>query len=396
MSKSACTTGSPKKIVHIDVYRAPEGHHFGIFNRASVIPDNRYLMRVNFDHGLNTDDDVTIELTENGYLSSVNSTVTDQSGEIVLRLVEIAKSALMLGPTFAGPNFNNQAASLMNKGYGTSTVAKPVFITTYALDPTAPHECSRLKSRYGIELQLERLSDCRVAPRAARTCGTECVRSRRGVCYRPTMAYQLVLMPGGHDLKGLGATEALGDDRSSRSLVLLPNEAPIFCIPVEGTAFGKGVTELSFNEGMLTKVHAVRPSELLGFLSIPAGVLERVLALPGELFTIRIENNTKVGTVVDSELTRLEALERFATRLAELQQAAQERDDEAYQELLERLGGAYQKAKSGAGARAAHAGGGPGLTATGDPGGPPPLPDTYPGHLEFDTATPDPDPPAGR
>ncbi len=377
----------PKKIVHVDVYLAPEGRYIGVFNRSSVVPDNRYLMRVNFEHALHTHDDVTVSITENGFLSSVNSTVTDKSSEIVLKLVEVAKSALALGPTFSGPNLDPLSAASLLRSMGGAEAPKPVFVTTYALDPTSEQERAQFHSRYQIDVSLERLADCRVAPRAARPCGTECVRSRPGVCYRPTMPYQLALTPGGHKLDGVGVIEAPGENGSSNALVLLPNEAPIFCIPVRGSSFGEGVTELTFSDGMLTSVHAVKPSELLGFLSIPADVLASVLALPGELLTIRIENNTKVGTIVDSELGRLNALERFASSLAEMQQAARERDEQSQQSLLRALRVTdWNRQPPGVGGGAAAPGGG----AVSAPQGGAQLPPTYPGHLDFKSVSPTP------
>ena len=327
----------PKKLVLLDVYTDPRGKYFAAWRGTKVVPDNRYLMRLSFDHSINSEDDMTVSITEEGYLSSVNATTVDKTDQIVLKMMEIAKAGLFIGPTF---DLLARAPGSPGGGFGvmgSAPKAKPVFVTTIAIDPIASSERELLRRRYGIKMGVRRLAECDVVPRGAAPCGADCVGRQPGVCYRPVMPYEISIEPGGFVVPNVGVISAIEKHEEIRNVALLPNEAPILCFPIRASAFGTGVSTLEFSSGMLTKVATKRPSELLGFLSIPASVLSEILKIPGELLTIRIENNNKVPQLVTSEVNRLEALERFAERLSQLQSKQATHDMAMHRSVVESL-----------------------------------------------------------
>jgi len=99
-----------------------------------------------------------------------------------------------------------------------------------------------------------------------------------GVFYRPLLPYRLRL-----------DYQAIIIDK----VVYLPNKAPVISLDVKRGATGTRVTRLTFEEGLLTEVYMQRPSEALGLVSIPAGVVKSVAGLPLELLQFKVDTTTK-------------------------------------------------------------------------------------------------------
>lgn len=261
--------------------------------RAIAASGHRYYLRY---HPLpNYDDAINITVTGQGFLKSVTSNTTDRSGDIILNLV---KSVTAFGPAFEAapaspgevqltkltvdPTNGRDLASLVNAFNG--------IIRNYAksqsfegnpackgkkLDKPEPgnktyypdihgkslcDEYSSIASRDGykqlVDIRLKRLSG--TLSQALLT-PPDC---SAGLCYRPPMPYELKI--------GVRGSE-------TRSVVLLPNEAPMVGIDIQRAFFINKVQTVEFDDnGTLKSMAVTKDSELLAISAFPIQVVSAI------------------------------------------------------------------------------------------------------------------------
>ena len=80
-------------------------------------------------------------------------------------------------------------------------------------------------------------------------------------------------------------------------LLLVENNSPIFELPVGRSAFVDRDTTLDFNEGQLSSVQVIKPSELVQLVAWPLDILNAFFELPAKIFQFRFDN-TKLETAL--------------------------------------------------------------------------------------------------
>ncbi len=256
------------------------------------------------------DDDFTIEVDPStGLLSKVHLTRTDQTDEII---VEAAKSV----------------AALLES----ATAQGAVQITSIIVDPSDPvsqqegerrlnaalHDYASLqlgKKGCGDQAEYRRILQSSMEftkisvtsyGNPARPSGPAApVDCSIGVCSRATIPYQIVA--------GFGSL-------TSQTLVDLPNNAPVYAIPLSGTTAVEKVTNVDFDHGLVKSAHVKKSSEALDLVKVPYRVVVAFFTALSEIIQLKIDTSGKQAELIKSEA----ALEKAKMEARQQQQAKNE------------------------------------------------------------------------
>jgi hypothetical protein len=289
----------PKAVFSVSIWgwASDRKDRFAVLNSRTLIADTRYFMRVQTNLCSSSHDIVTVSTDTKGLLARVEASSDEKSGEILVNLAKIAGSLMQARAAFAA-----SAAGFTQRG------TAPMRLATYVIDPSSEEGAATLeqiRQAHEVTISLRALSDCPGAvPLTPRTCAFEDTGVQTGVCFRPNLPYVLAFSAGGvienKKVVAVGAFE---------QTVMMPNEGPIFCYPIERTEFVKRASVLTFTDGILTSAKTDKPSEALAFTMIPVNVLKEIIGIPASILDRRIEINQKTKTVAESEADALRALE---------------------------------------------------------------------------------------
>ena len=277
---SAETTGAyyflPKAIIRIQVLegKGKDGQEKRALQYVEtiIVPDESELLLLDYNQSALSNDSLTIQLTADGLLKKVETTVEDKSGEIIVKLAEVgkevAKAAIYVSSVGESPRV------IRDLTFSPSDFSKVNFellnIMTGNLQIDLRPMVSLSSSNKG--------GDDKSAP---------------GVCFRPQIPYHLTFREG----------KTVIEER----ILLLPDGAPKICMPIERSAFVKKVTNLTFDKGVLTEVHIEKPSEVLGFMDIPVSIAKAIASIPAELVQIKINYSNKEKDLTNARRAELEA-----------------------------------------------------------------------------------------
>lgn len=254
-----------------------------------VVPDPTQQYYAEFNLSVLSKDNVKITL-ENGLLTHVTSTSEDQTGFIAKNLAKTAK----------------QVAQILAMGVG-GVGDDPVDLTVdVVFDPFHQPDVDALNKDLGLIGGVVTPLTC---PLGARVDGDR-VASADGVLYRPPLPFAFDLKFKGSRINPISEVP---DSRvfnstpaGSRMFVVnLPsNCSPILSLDVDRTAFGKNVTAINFDKGMLKDWNVNKDSELAGFSQIPVDITAEIMTLPQDLLTLRY-NNVSAQDKLVAEQTKL-------------------------------------------------------------------------------------------
>ena len=108
---------------------------------------------------------------------------------------------------------------------------------------------------------------------------------------------------------------------------LLPNEAICKYVPVTRASFVKKDTQLHFDQGMLTQVSTNKPSELVGFVTIPVDVATTIVGIPAELLKFRIERTDLRRQISVNERDQVRAESERIDSLTKLMEAMKQYEE---------------------------------------------------------------------
>lgn len=281
------STAAPKTIPLVEYRFSPI--------EVLYVPDPNQQFVLNYKASALSEDDINIQVNDNGLLQKVSATVEDKTGAVILKLLETGKN--------------------IAKFTAISTPAPDNAIYDVIFDPFDPsarahvlRDLERLEGGpYSFELKsLGATSDFKGSSSES----TRVSHRFSGVAFRPRLAYDLVL-------KRQNKTERI-------ETVLLPNEAAILTFPITRSAFVKKVTDLTFKDGILTEVKINKPSEVLAVADIPLEISKALVSLPGEIVQLKIDTTKSKGALADQQLSALNSEEALRKRVREVQQTRKE------------------------------------------------------------------------
>lgn len=116
-----------------------------------------------------------------------------------------------------------------------------------------------------------------------------------GLMYRPRIPYRLAvyrkLDPAGPERWKLGATQ----------IVELENFSPVLALDIRRAAFTDRVANFVFDTGTLTVACVSKASEAEGFVNIPLQISKSLVALPGAVFKVQIDQTTNQASLINAE-----------------------------------------------------------------------------------------------
>ena len=269
---------------------------------SSLKPDPNHFYRIDYKRSAFAHDLVTVTLTAEGLLDKVEVTATDQSGALVVKLVDIAKAVVTTIPPSSG---------VPKAKAGQLSLEEDIVIATVTINPIADCDNSPRSFFYGASCNISAsvFGASKIKYKGTPECD-------KGIYFRPVLPYEITLSNSKRKL-------------TSTVNVMLPNDAPIFELPVTRGAFVKKVTELDFENGVLTQVKIDKPSELLGALDIPLAAARAILSIPAELVQFKIDTAKDQSELIKAQKDLIEANKALLDLQKQLSGSSQDGDNDA-------------------------------------------------------------------
>jgi hypothetical protein len=265
------------------------------------VPDINHLYFVEYNPSVFSDDKlVKIGIGTNGLLKTIETQTKDESPQILAKLVELGKTVALRLPSPV-PAAKREIPCQMDVTF----------------DPLEIHRDKYKDLREQISHRLQAFDPdvtgfetvlAHESPKLSRWDGSR-PNSIDGVVHRPLLPYLF-------QLKTKDGLVSLAPQ-----IVYLPNEAPFFTIDIKRRAFIDHKYTLSFTDGILTEVSWVKPSEALGFVQIPLDIAKAIVAIPGEMLTVRVNNTKSEADLLSAQKSLLDARDELRKRIQELEAA---------------------------------------------------------------------------
>lgn len=296
-----------------------------VYGDTQTIPDRSAGYVIDYDESIWSSDKLVIDITSDGLLDKINFKAKDQTGEIILKVVEAvietAKAVISFGPA-ATPEAKTAASEEEKKCLKFRYKAlSPVTALESIFDPQDSDDEERIngditqiiaaarvaKTYRDLPLKVERprkslqvdiisslVSDKNTPPTVSaeerQSVSSSC---KEGICYRPAEPFHFVIKE---------------DDREiHRQTRLLPVQNRIAHIDISRAALVEKITVIDFENGMLKQVDIQKPSEALAIASLPVEILKAIVAIPAELIQLKIDTTDRDQKLIDAQKNLIES-----------------------------------------------------------------------------------------
>jgi hypothetical protein len=249
------------------------GEDIFIDDPAAVnVADASYAFQIRTHLSAFSEDRYEIDINSDGTLNKIKTTATDKIGEVIKTVGSFVVTLLTGVPSTVPPP---EQRALFDE-------AAPI-VLKLSFDPSDPADVVRINQeliRQGFPLLVEACSlgwepsfndntqpvACEPAPQGHRSVADkDLTLSQDGVIYRPALPWRITVkeLPSGIV--------------QSQHIVSITNRSPLLHISLDRTAFVNRVNEITFSNGIPTKIDITKPSEALAIVSIPLQILDGVL-----------------------------------------------------------------------------------------------------------------------
>lgn len=274
-----------------------------VISRFNVPDVNaRYFLQQNMNPFY--DDHTTLEVDEQGLLTTTNVDSEDKTPAILDKVTEtvinVAKiSANLGGSPLALSDIRNETSD-----------PKPFNCTFDPLERTQVNEAKRKVSAAGFLLHVEDTggSGKKVAPPA------DSSPSNRGVFYRPPRVVNITIT----------AKSALKSPVLEKTVVRVPDPSQTAVLSLSRPFLVKKTTNLTFAAGDLKKVEFKKASEALAVVSIPASITAKVAEAIPSIIEIQ---DSRANSALAAEKASLEAQKGVLDAQLQLAQSRKALDD---------------------------------------------------------------------
>lgn len=282
---------------------------------TQYVSDPSYALTLSPKASGMADEDVSID-KEPGteLLKKITANYTDKTGEVVETLVKTGVKAFQLAHGILPAQ---KERAMLGQ---TERMAERFYSFTWEFHPFDQRQLAAAKAlfrKHDLTLDFRgRLS--------TRTHNySEIPTDNRRVYYRTLLPYQLVVQ------------DPLSNSYHAAT-VMLPDESPILSLDVRRALFVAKVNEVTFDHGMLTAVHTVKPSEVLAMTKTLGNIVDQIAALSP--IQIKIDQSsarsallqqqtaeiTQRGSQFDAMLAAINSKQTFTTREDEIRRQAEE------------------------------------------------------------------------
>jgi len=259
-------------------------------------PDARFLAQ----HASSAwrDDQLTLSVSPTGLLNSASAVATDQTGQVILSLVQ-AFAGARVGS--GSPPFKSLRLRPTEDKRDPAQACSP-YKTTQVFDPTRLDEVEAAKvalSHASAGFQL-----C-VAGLKADTIRAELKDTVPGFAYRASLPVRVTLAGSFAPTPDVCAPAA---NTEAASLVAhVPDASTLFVTPVTAGAFTKVSNKHTFKDGMLVEVSLDKPSMAAAIASLPVEILKALVSIPAAIIKLRVDYESQSAALATSQANVLKA-----------------------------------------------------------------------------------------
>lgn len=265
-----------------------------------------------------------VAINSNGLLKSINTKANSQIPAILLEMTEIGKSVVKLGTQVDKSTYfeldvdpdelkdvdnetRNQIIDLfalentikeLKLRIDKETVASEKERLVKDLENTNKSKqrieakigepslklIKKYEAIYGINAIFIQWKGAKIAPQTDH-------EEFSGIYYRPIMPCQIYIKT---------------KDYVVDTIVYLPNKSPLMKFEVTRPAFVEKVSNMTFDNGVLTGIHINKPSELLAGLKIPSDILKSIAGMPLELLQFRVNYAEAYNNLLRAQIQEIQ------------------------------------------------------------------------------------------
>lgn len=314
----------------------------------ALIPDSNFKYAAEIGHNWFHSDEMKITTTDSGLLSSTDSKSVDNTGDIISKITQAIASFGVSVPSFLKSDFRIMGKAIEKKmclesftlseivdlsneeqiGSMNLTLNSKLGMSLYVYDPsillTKPVNDEHNKSE--IEKQQNPCKKCeeehtKIPPLKAaleakqkKTLNAKpahpgCGEKNDGLFYRRDLPYLVTLLYSTENVETVVAN----------ALVSMPNLSPTSLLAFDPAYFVTNTQKVGFNNGLLVSLETTKPSEVMGFVSIPADIIKSYIGAVTQLIQLRLDYTNKETDLAKSQAALIDAVKA----LKDKQQAAQ-------------------------------------------------------------------------
>lgn len=259
-----------------------------------TVPDASQLYSLRLKSKAYAEDNFGITISSNGFLTTINATNTEQTGEIVKTLadtgIEVAK--LIGGEGLA--RMAQQAHNLMSTNQALTAATLPERID-FTFNPLDAEELEDANTQFQGVLKVSIASE----DHQGVTIGygnKNTTANADGFYYRPALPYDLLVK---------SAFETI------QTTLCLPNNAPILTYNIKRAPFVSVTNQLGLQNGFLVQVASSKPSELLEAAKIPYYIATSVATIPTNILQLKVDYSSANQNLLNQQSNTLAAYENL-------------------------------------------------------------------------------------
>jgi len=270
----------PKGVVTISVFRTDgldaNGAAIKTYRVAlsdvTYVPDTQQKLELYYDSDFFAEDILTVGVSSKGLLTKANVSSEDKTGAIVVKMAELGKEIA-------------KGLALLE------ATPKETTVLTRTFNPINIAEINDINAAttgWGITLN----SSTATAVAAAKAAAPVPFQETSGVAYRPLIPCELEIVQNGAKLQ---------------SVYYVPDPSVVNTFPMYRRAFIKMVSNVTFDNGVLTEFTINKPSETLGFLTPAVDLVKMITSIPSELLTVTVNQNKDETALLQAEKALIDA-----------------------------------------------------------------------------------------
>jgi hypothetical protein len=277
----------PKGLINFKFSRDEPGKDIKFEVSSKIVADDNYKLYLSYGHNVAYDDKAKIQIDANGLLQSINTTSNFKIPEFFEKLGALAGYAVAF-------------ASTTCKG----DEANGKFSIDHDIDPFKKGSTDDLNndlSRYCLSVDFDppnnnKITEDTTSSETGDTGTKQAIQvSGNGIAYRRLTTKKIIIKSNELNIK-------------REFTVILPDasEPPLYAA-VERGIFSDNITNYTFSQGLLTSSELERPSEMIGFISIPLKILKGVSDAIIGRFGMKTEEAKNEASYAQAQKTLLDA-----------------------------------------------------------------------------------------
>ena len=255
----------PKGIVKMALKRVIVGedtYYFLVKPEVQLIPDPEHRYYFQYQVNAFTNDDITVEFNDQGFLRRIHTLIDDQTDDFINKIGELAGSVF-------------EAAASMSGFKVRSTGVREEMIYEQILDPFHEGDVANFNAvlkKFDPNLtfvaEVKESEERTINPK-----GSE-FQGKAGVFCRPPAIVELRLEH---------------PNQIDRHLLRMPHPSSVQFVGIPWASFVQTEFEMQMNEmGYPTSIRVKKPSTAMALIQLPINIAKAIVELPAKLFSLKI------------------------------------------------------------------------------------------------------------